>query len=59
MRDKGPVRRVNSRPPGCMKLSGRPAWRIRVGSYRVICEIHDGRLLVLVVTIDDRREVYR
>jgi len=27
------------RPPGCKKLSGRPAWRIRMGSYRVIYEV--------------------
>ena len=49
----------NPRPPGCKKLSGRPAWRIRVGNYRVIYEIHDQRLLVLVVTIGDRKSVYR
>lgn len=47
------------RPPGCNKLSGRPAWRIRVGTYRVIYEIHDDRLLVLVVTIGHRKDVYR
>ena len=47
------------RPPGCKKLSGRPAWRIRVGSSRVIYEIYDDRLVVLVVTIADRKEVYR
>jgi mRNA interferase RelE/StbE len=47
------------RPPGSKKLSGRPAWRIRVGDYRVIYEIQDDRLLVLVVTIRHRREVYR
>ena len=47
------------RPPGCRKLSGRPAWRIRIGSYRVIYEIHDDRLLVLVVAIGARREIYR
>ena len=47
------------RPPGCKKLTGRPAWRIRVGVYRVIYEIHDNRLLVLVVAIGHRREVYR
>jgi mRNA interferase RelE/StbE len=47
------------RPSGCKKLSGRPAWRIRVGPYRVIYEIHDDRLLVLVVTIGDRKDVYR
>ena len=47
------------RPSGCKKLSGRPAWRIRVGTYRVIYEIHDDRLVVLVVAIGHRREVYR
>ena len=47
------------RPSGCKKLSGRPAWRIRIGPYRVIYEIHDDRLLVLVVAIGDRKDVYR
>ena len=49
----------NPRPPGCKRLSGRPAWRIRIGPYRVIYEIQDARLLVLVVEIGHRREVYR
>ena len=49
----------NPRPPGCKKLSGRPAWRIRIGSYRVIYEIQDDQLLVLVVNLGHRREVYR
>ena len=50
----------NPRPSGCTKLSGREAWRIRMGSYRIIYEIHDNLLLVLVViTIGHRREVYR
>ncbi|MDO6433255.1 type II toxin-antitoxin system RelE/ParE family toxin [Flavitalea sp. BT771] len=31
-------------------------WRIRVGDYRVIYEIHDGRLVVTVITIGHRRE---
>lgn len=34
-------------------------WRYRVGDYRVICAIEDGRLCVLVVEIGNRREVYR
>jgi mRNA interferase RelE/StbE len=34
-------------------------WRYRVGDYRLICEIQDNRLVVLVVQIGHRREVYR
>ena len=37
----------------------RDLWRYRVGDYRVICSIRDERLLVLVVKIGHRREVYR
>jgi mRNA interferase RelE/StbE len=47
------------RPLGCKKLSGRPAWRIRIGTYRVIYEIKDHQLLVLVIKIGDRKDVYR
>lgn len=50
---------IDPRPSGCVKLSGRAAWRIRVGSYRVIYEVHGERLLVLVVSIGHRRDVYR
>jgi mRNA interferase RelE/StbE len=49
----------NPRPPGCKRLSGRSAWRIRVGNYRVIYEIHGDRLLVLIVAIGDRKDIYR
>jgi mRNA interferase RelE/StbE len=34
-------------------------WRYRVGDYRVICDIQDGMLTVLVLQIGNRREVYR
>jgi mRNA interferase RelE/StbE len=34
-------------------------WRYRVGDYRLICEIEDGRLLILVVTIGHRSDIYR
>ncbi|KGD86165.1 MULTISPECIES: type II toxin-antitoxin system RelE/ParE family toxin [Rhizobium/Agrobacterium group] len=34
-------------------------WRYRVGDYRIICEIQDQRLVVLVIEIGHRREVYR
>ena len=46
-------------PQGCKKLSGRPAWRIRVGNYRVLYEVHDNELIILVVQIGHRRDVYR
>jgi len=46
------------RPPGCKKLRGRDAWRIRIGNYRVLYEINDGQLIVTVITIGHRREVY-
>lgn len=46
------------RPPGCKKLKGRSAWRIRIGDYRAVYEIHDGRLIITVITIGHRREVY-
>jgi mRNA interferase RelE/StbE len=46
------------RPPGCKKLRGRDAWRIRIGDYRAIYEIDDDRLIVTVITIGHRREVY-
>jgi len=34
-------------------------WRYRVGDYRIICRIQDQRLVVLVVEIGHRREIYR
>ncbi len=47
-------------PARCKKLAGEPnTWRLRVGDYRVIYQIHQSVLLVLVLTIGHRREVYR
>ena len=47
------------RPPGCEKLSGRDQYRVRQGNYRVLYEIHDMTLVVVVVKVGHRREVYR
>jgi len=47
------------RPPGCKKLKGRDAWRIRIGDYRLIYEINDGKLIVTVISIGHRRDVYQ
>ncbi len=49
----------NPRPPGSTKLVGHEAWRIRVGDYRIVYEIHDQVLLVLIVGIGHRRDIYR
>jgi mRNA interferase RelE/StbE len=50
----------NPLPQGCKKLIGRPAaWRLRVGVYRVIYEINQGQLSVLVVDLGHRRDIYR
>ena len=34
-------------------------WRYRVGDYRIICDIQDGALCILVIELGNRREVYR
>ncbi len=50
---------TNPRPPNVKKLKGRDGWRLRVGDYRVIYDIDDPTLQVLVVTVGHRREVYQ
>jgi len=47
------------RPPGCEKLSGFERYRLRQGSYRIVYEIEDARLVVLMVKVGHRRDVYR
>lgn len=50
----------NPRPPGAQKLAGGDdLYRVRAGDYRVIYQIGDAELVVLVVRIGNRREVYR
>ena len=49
----------NPRPPAASRLvGGAGEWRVRTGDYRVIYEIHDGELLVLVLRVAHLREVY-
>lgn len=47
------------RPSGAKKLKGSDLWRIRVGDHRVVYAIRNQVLVVLVVRIAHRREVYR
>ncbi len=49
----------NPRPPGCLRLTGRDGWRIRVGIYRVIYGVDDAIAAVTVLNVGYRRDVYR
>jgi len=47
------------RPKGCEKLSGQERFRVRQGVYRIVYEIQDEELVIVVVKVGHRREVYR
>jgi len=47
------------RPPGCEKLTGREAYRVRQGPYRIVHAIDDDTRTVRVIKVGHRRDVYR
>ncbi|MEI6073447.1 MAG: type II toxin-antitoxin system RelE/ParE family toxin [Verrucomicrobiae bacterium] len=48
------------RPPGCIKLSGsKDLYRVRVGDYRILYQVRNSEILVVVLEIGNRREIYR
>ena len=49
----------NPSPPSSKKLKGEKLYRIRIGNYRVIYEIQDERLLVTVIKLGHRKDVYK
>ena len=50
----------NPRPPNCIAMQGEDSvYRVRVGDYRIVYEVLDAVLLVHVVRIGHRREIYR
>ena len=52
----------NPRPEGCTKLQGSkkvPLYRIRAGDYRVVYAIYDDTLVILVIEVGHRKEIYR
>jgi mRNA interferase RelE/StbE len=58
------VRRIqvlatDPKPPGCEKLSGRERYRLRQGIYRVLYEVDDRRVMVVVVKVVKRDSAYR
>jgi mRNA interferase RelE/StbE len=49
----------NPRPPGSRKLSGNDRYRIRQGAYRIVYSIKNDELLIVVVKVGNRKDVYR
>jgi mRNA interferase RelE/StbE len=47
-------------PSGCKKMTAvADAWRVRVGDYRIVYQVHQKVLLVLVLAVGNRKDVYR
>jgi mRNA interferase RelE/StbE len=67
--DKGDLEKIDAsilalkddpRPRGCKQLAGYPGiFRVRCGDYRIIYRVEEGKLLVLVVYVGHRRDVYK
>jgi len=49
----------NPRPHGYKKLKGEEAYRIRVGDYRIIYEIEEDKIIVTVVSVGHRKNIYK
>ena len=49
----------NPRPPGCEKLSGQEKYRVRQGKYRILYQIFDDEVVVIVVKVGKRARVYK
>ncbi|MFZ1751863.1 MAG: type II toxin-antitoxin system RelE/ParE family toxin [Saprospiraceae bacterium] len=48
----------NPRPTGYKKLKGRDGYRIRTGNYRIIYDIFDNELIVDIITLGNRKDIY-
>ena len=49
----------NPRAEGCIKLSGQECYRVRQGLYRIVYEIQDSELIIMVVTVAHRSDAYK
>ena len=49
----------NPKPIGYKKLKGRDAYRIRVGDYRIIYDVFDSELIIDIVTLGHRKDIYK
>jgi mRNA interferase RelE/StbE len=51
---------TDPRPAGCRKLSGQhDVFRVRIGRYRVLYSIEDRRVVIVVLKVGDRKDIYR
>lgn len=50
---------ANPRPEGCQKLSGRERYRLRQGPYRIVYGVEDDTLVVYVVRVGHRKDIYQ
>lgn len=50
---------IDPRPFGYKKLKGEEAYRIRIGDYRIIYEIEDDKIIVTVVSVGHRKNIYK
>ncbi len=48
----------DSRPPGAKALRGRPGLRVRIGNYLIIYTVHENILVVAVITLGHRSDIY-
>ena len=49
---------TNPYPPAALKLVNRPEWRVRIGKYRIIYEVIDSELIVLIIDLGHRSNIY-
>jgi len=49
----------NPRPAGYKKLKGRDGYRIRVGNYRIIYDIYDHELIIDIIALGHRKDIYK
>ena len=50
---------TDPRPPGCEKLTGDDKYRVRQGRYRIVYSIKDDELIVIVVKVGHRKDIYK
>ena len=50
---------ANPFPPAARKLTNRPAYRVRVGDYRIIYTVNEKTIIIVVLALGHRKDIYR